>query len=705
MDLDKQGKNQIKQYITNLNNGLVNKSIIKKPVRKVNRHLHIFDLINKNSNINFYYKRVGVKKFKQFFGINKDNRIIGFTPDYIGNRPSKIVTNDNIFTKFIINSNLLYDKSDKYPKTFIKQLTQSCSETRIVYSGGYDSCADHLKSFLKDNTTKISSKEIVNTIKETRTNWFYSPEIDFDDTRELEYYVRINPEAYTGHYSSKLFKLNKKLLMPITREVSLKIYDYISRYPHKNFYLWDVLGREKDIKLNLTNTNNSASTRAILCTEDAPTTLLMWFAQKIQLSLSLNKNENKFNITSEFDISKNIKLQEKENDFDFYVDADWSMFDSNVDTEFIKAATSMLLSNIKDDKKHKRIIYYIMSSIITKYVALPPGVVVELNRGVPSGHPFTTLVNCYVNLVYWTLIGIKIYGKLYYMYMDIEVYGDDAKVFFKKHDNLKNIDHYIKELGLKSDPIFPKITQTNNCFLDEDQTPDFLKRRFIDLNVKWNYKKLFDKLIYQSKSRNLNDQIELIISFYNQTPTDDILLLLLTDFYIYLLTNYKEKVINNNAFIQLETIISGLYSREEKYIYSYVFNKNYYLNNGTYDIITNSIKVNDNYIYKNLIDITNSKMVKLVYSLGFPITLIDKNKFIRQELNSFVDDTRDYFNKFYENKDKFISDIINDMKGQKEEQIMIIEPYYTFEEFMSKFVYIPKKGFGNKLYKIFEIDP
>lgn len=118
------------------------------------------------------------------------------------------------------------------------------------------------------------------------------------------------------------------------------------------------------------------------------------------------------------------------------LEADWKFFDSNVDGAYIKAACTLLLDGLPHDKLHNNIRYLITSSILTKYVVLPPGVVVELNRAVPSGHPFTSLINCIVNTIYWCQIGKRLYGDDYADMMDVELYGDDALVMFKDNGRL-----------------------------------------------------------------------------------------------------------------------------------------------------------------------------------------------------------------------------------------------------------------------------
>jgi hypothetical protein len=93
-------------------------------------------------------------------------------------------------------------------------------------------------------------------------------------------------------------------------------------------------------------------------------------------------------------------------------------------------------------------------------------------------------------------------------------------LFFKDHVNLVNIDTYILECGLKSDLVLPNMRSTKFKY-DRDSDIDFLKRKFDEKTLAWNHKKMFDKWLYQSKNRDLNDQILVVLSYLQSVPTDE----------------------------------------------------------------------------------------------------------------------------------------------------------------------------------------
>jgi hypothetical protein len=195
------------------------------------------------------------------------------------------------------------------------------------------------------------------------------------------------------------------------------------------------------------------------------------------------------------------------------------------------------------DNYHENISYYITKSVVTKYVVLPPGVVVELNRGQPSGHPFGTLINCNVNLIYWSLIGFRIYGKNYGDKMRVEVYGDDTYAYFMDHPNLMRIDEYIKEIGLKSDTLVPNFRRIGKEYRKDHQI-DFLKRRFDESGIIWNHKKMIDRIIYPSRNRNLEEQIELLMGYVNTCGNDPDLIKVTNKTIDIIKIKYKKSLVN-----------------------------------------------------------------------------------------------------------------------------------------------------------------
>jgi len=505
-------------------------------------YINIFRLYNSNMKTYKQFKRVKLNEFRRYLGINKTNRIVGFTPDYTGFQPGKPVVFKNIYYNFI--KQYLSTIYKDYSEDFQNQLTKSLCDVRQVWSGSYDTSVNHLKVMLADNSTKISVNEIVEILEKSNFKWFHSPIVEFNDVTELRTIVKFNPDSNPGHYTSKLIGRNKGTSNVYSVQAAKELYNQLKIKPLKNWYLWDILAREKDIKL--TNEEGEVGTRVVLNTEEPAAHLLAWFSQKITRAIQL-QNDKKYDLRYKFDDRKYIKYYEMRKKFDYYIEADWKNFDATVDTNFILTACAILVQNLPNDELHKHIKYYIISSIITKYIVLPPGIVVELNRAVPSGHPFTTLVNCNINLIYWSLIGYAIYGDDYVNQMDIYVYGDDTNVFFNHSENLFKIDEVIHSFGLKSEPLLDKI-KLSRKFENINQTHDFLKRRFDNTRILWNRKKIFDKLFYQSKKRDLSDQISLLREFINTGPFDDELNKFAYDFFKYVYENHRKDEIDEDTF-------------------------------------------------------------------------------------------------------------------------------------------------------------
>jgi hypothetical protein len=435
---------------------------------------------------------------------------------------------------------------------------------RLVLSGSYDSAGEHLRTIFADNPSNITTDEILRILNLNQMSWFKTPVINLYNKDDLTITTHLNPNSNPGHYFKLLLNPTKGSVLHYSLPIAHTLLEEASMVPTKNLYLWDVLGREKDVKL-LNDDGTEVSTRVVLNTEAPCSLLLCNFAQKISIALQRKGIDNKFNTTDEFNQKKYFKYYQNNFKFDYYLDADWKNFDANVDTQFILVAMSILLSGLSTiDDKNMRLSYYVLSSIITKYVAVPPGIVVEVNKSVPSGHPFTTLCNCYVNIIYWSLIGYNIYGENYHEMMDFTVYGDDALVWFKYHENLFKIDDIVKNIGIKSEPL---VNSLYPCKLSSqiDDQPDFLKRRFNSLEVKWNTKKMFDRLFYQTKNRSISDQLDLPFSYLVTAPFDDDLFTFCKEFLDYVRIKYFNDI-DQTLIDKYQKILDNIITHKERII-------------------------------------------------------------------------------------------------------------------------------------------
>lgn len=547
--------------------------------RKIKSY-QIFKLQQINGTFYNLHKRVKFTKFREHYGINKTNRCIGFTPDHVGPSISKIVDKRNYFIDFLKSNK--EELKNSLSNSCYSDLLSSLLEERVVYSAGFTTCGQHLKEYFKDNQTDEiwTVENIISVLELSNFKWFKSAVCEFHDGEEVLNTVKMNPNAYAGHYSSMLFGKKKGSSNYAAKFIAYKLWKSMKTTVVKNFYLWTILGREKDIKID-TDCNKEVGTRVVMTCEHPITLLLCWFAQKIsRIVCNDDLWDCKFNVDGEFNNSKYKKLIDKEKNYDFILEADWSYYDSNIDTNFLITAGLIICSGLPRDQLHRNIRYLIISSIVSKYVIVPPGIVVELNRAQPSGHPFGTLTNCYVNIIYWSLIGQKIYGDNYHEMMDIEVYGDDTRAYFKNHKNLVNIDQYVEECGLKSDSLINNFRAINER-PELNHQIDFLKRRFDETGIVWNHKKMFDKMLYPSKNRSINNQYRMVSSWFESVPTDNDALIIRESFGKYIVDNHNEileydivLLIKNNKNFVLGSDIRSV-KKFQFYNYKHDINKTY----------------------------------------------------------------------------------------------------------------------------------
>lgn len=555
-NINKEGKQQLNEFINEIESYKGNRkgNIDIKKYRKI-KSLNIYRLAKIGGTVVKQFKRIKFSEFGSCSNIKVDNRVVGVTPNYIGFRKSKPVHFDNIILKQIQKkfSSILTSNQTVKP-----DLIKSLSTFREVFSGSPDSNSKHLRSFLGDNNNEESVVDIINIA--LKSDWFEVPEIDFSDYTDLPYVTNYNPKSSPGLYTSRIFQTKFKAnTIDPSVVLAMEKMRLIRKFPVKNFSLWEVLSREKDFKTDELKEGTEVSTRVVLNCEHYETVLLSYFFQKIMKSLSSFSTHSKFNIEGEFNGKKSFNLINKLYEYDYIVDADWAAFDSSMDTNEIIASAAIMFSNCVNTKEDMRAIFHVISSLVTKYVAVPPGVVVELNRGMPSGHAGGTAINCFVNILRWSRIGYKLFGDDFPKFMDIHVYGDDALVFFKAHERIKDIDNVINSLNFKSDPIFPNIYPCKEYLAGKDEGPDFLKRRFSIKGITWNKVKMFDRMIYQQKKRTIDEQFELVLSYIMSAPSDGSVNTFLSEMLHDLIELYPNEITSDNKknFTSLEDWIKN----------------------------------------------------------------------------------------------------------------------------------------------------
>nr|WIR83939.1 MAG: RNA-dependent RNA polymerase [Ulva durnavirus 1] len=461
-----------------------------------------------------YFKRVSINDFVNYFS-DKYCKVVGYTPNYVGMAPSKVIKNRSLVVD-IFNKNGKRIKQ-LFPKIY-KSLIKSLNNYRQVYQGGFDTSINHFRSYGNENEFKPSWNECFAILEQNNFKWFYAPIVRYNNPNEIFHITNFNKESSPGHFTKLIYGVKRKFSIAETSIIAIEMFNYLKYKPLKNWFLWEILGREKDVKCN--ESGKEVATRVVMNTEEPAMLLLSLFCQKLTKPI-INDDNGRCLIGRKYDVNKSKRVIQNKRKFKYSVDCDWSSFDTYCSSQVIELACDILMSNLPvGDKFYKRVKYYVKSSLITKFIAIPPGVVFRIDKGVPSGHPFTSIITSYINLIIWSVIGYRIYGKNYIKEMDIVVCGDDAKVFFNESPNLRKIDKIIKQIGMKSDPVYNNLT-LNSFPIDKDKEPDFLKR-ILDIDgVIWNNDKVIDKLVYQSKSNSIEKQIKIIENFAITAPNSD----------------------------------------------------------------------------------------------------------------------------------------------------------------------------------------
>jgi hypothetical protein len=150
--------------------------------------------------------------------------------------------------------------------------------------------------------------------------------------------------------------------------------------------------------------------------------------------------------------------------------ADFSRYDQNIIEELMVIAFGCARACYPKSEEIDNTFLYMMSGFIHKQVAIPGRFVYMISKGLPSGSPFTSLINSICAWLIWSyvfkLVNIK--------NVDLMVYGDDTIAGIPGIQEFpENITDIIKtELGVTVDP-FEISTFTSSE--DQHLNANFLK--------------------------------------------------------------------------------------------------------------------------------------------------------------------------------------------------------------------------------------
>jgi len=434
--------------------------------------------------------------------------LVGCVPNYVGYYPSQAITPNNEFISWIRKSKYIHDD-------FL--LENYFSVNRVHLTAGFDTTLPILREYAKPTTSKLTCDDYLQVLREEGFPWLQLPKMKFPSDSSCLGQVLIKTDSDSGFYTSLFFGKSKYASALPTLRAAEHIFNTLKtkEFPYQG--LWALYGREKICKLQVDWTEPLA-TRAVWVPEHVLSLLGCLVVQEFTAHLQMFYKNCLF-IGKNFS-SNEIKWINDLDDFaDFKARCDWKHFDSDVSSEEVLAALTLIQSCYGDDPHTIRYFHLMYRSLVDKNLVLPPGLVYKFTKGLPSGHPFTSLVGTLVNYMRWVMILQKLYGKgRVSAHAEAVFSGDDTLMWLKWHENLFRLDSIIAETNKdwKSDSVVETLFPSKST--DYDLQPHFLKRSAYEGGIiGWSTLSVLKTFSWPKKSNfSLDAQIEW---FYNMVVT------------------------------------------------------------------------------------------------------------------------------------------------------------------------------------------
>jgi hypothetical protein len=278
------------------------------------------------------------------------------------------------------------------------------------------------------------------------------------------------------------------------------------------------------------------------------------------------------------------------------LEGDWSEFDQSVKRAHIVAAMCIMRQCFPAGDEHDKRFMYMLSGLVCKKVVQPGGLIFQLSDGVPSGTPWTALLDSTVNwlvlrdLVNKTVTGCDLKD------VGFQIGGDDFCIFLPEGASIdlvklvKRADEY-HGMTLRGDDLILK-----DCFAEENRkAPSFYKTVFVNgmptvrfddfvkrLMLPERYpKNAYDALLHledQMASGILNDDLiadfacsyrtylyEAIFTCNGRAPPPEVLKSVSVNAYLMIKKSFEEVILSSSTLF--DSVEDKLWIRDDKGIY------------------------------------------------------------------------------------------------------------------------------------------
>uniref|UniRef100_A0A2V0RC72 RdRp n=1 Tax=viral metagenome TaxID=1070528 RepID=A0A2V0RC72_9ZZZZ len=217
--------------------------------------------------------------------------------------------------------------------------------------------------------------------------------------------------------------------------------------------------------------------RLVLCGDLVTALIGCTYAQPITASIMKERGEVRLGLKQDEMWYK--RYLKEIHDTAFSRDLDISRSDQSLCEELIVGAFGILRSMFdEDDKRVDNHFFFMMSSALYKRVIIPGGHIVTIKRhGLPSGHPFTSLIT---SIAHW-IAAQDIHKQLGVENYRMEQSGDDARYHYFSAWDMPKVDAYVSMAKERWGLTIKPGSQTTGKVMAtaEGITPEFLAVRHI----------------------------------------------------------------------------------------------------------------------------------------------------------------------------------------------------------------------------------
>jgi hypothetical protein len=352
----------------------------------------------------------------------------GFTPFPVTrDKPGKVHGVNEHFLGFV-NSEFWKDDFGKVSNMILNS---------AWISGSWDYYAGHYFKFFHYRSHTVKPFRLIRLFAKYGSE-LHLPKVESIHAKDIEF-LRIKYAANPGILSKRLTNKKKGEFATVAIEAAKLMWYHIGKHHTADVSLWSFGSRvRKESKLFIADDEGNskvAQARVIMMQEYVPSLINMNYANTLT-TLLMDNDDSCIKIGKSAAKGGYVKLREPYLKYDKVLEGDWSEFDQSVKRPHIVVAMAILRQCFPSGDEHDKRFMYMLSGLVCKKVVSPGGLIFELANGIPSGSPWTSLLDSIVNwLVLRDLVETCVTG-CNKKDVGFQIGGDDFCIFLPKGAHL-----------------------------------------------------------------------------------------------------------------------------------------------------------------------------------------------------------------------------------------------------------------------------